>query len=193
MTDSPRSVAPTSEEWQRRLDAAQAEALADLARWANPLSVPPPLEPEGADSGPAPTLAQAEQAKAALAREFPAWSIWYGTRWYAAGPCPCAPACTGRCPPPADPHAHTPSAGGLPSRPTLPPECPGVTVGLWDRAERRSSRASTAPTAPAGTPADHEPPSYEMAVQQQLWARLRRAHRKESVSLRVRRRDLTGM
>lgn len=96
MTDSPRSVAPTSEEWQRRLDAAQAEALADLARWSNPLSVPPPLEPEGADSGPVPTLAQAEQAKAALAREFPAWSIWYGTRWYAAGPCPCAPTCTGR-------------------------------------------------------------------------------------------------
>lgn len=84
---------PTPQEWRRRLDEMQAEALADLGRQANPLSVPPPA-PGPPES---PASEQSEEPQAALARDFPAWTIWRTTtRWYAAGPCPCSPNCQGQ-------------------------------------------------------------------------------------------------
>lgn len=76
------------------MSAIQDEALRTLGRWSNPLAVPPPESP-ASESVPQPE--RPEELKAALARDFPDWSIWYTcAQWYAAGPCPCAPGCSGR-------------------------------------------------------------------------------------------------
>lgn len=81
------------------MSAIQDEALRTLGHWSNPLAVPPPVcpSPESPAPEPVPLPEQAEELKAALARDFPDWSIWYTcAQWYAAGPCPCAPGCSGR-------------------------------------------------------------------------------------------------
>lgn len=96
MSEPSRDEAPAVAEWRRHMAEVQAEALAELGRWADPLAVPPPRErPPEHPASAAPE--QDEAAKAALARDFPEWSVWYtGGQWYAAGPCPCTPDCSGR-------------------------------------------------------------------------------------------------